>query len=110
MPYIKQEQRKQLDAEIDALTRRIVQMSGPESDETSYMGLLNYACSRIAAGIVLQKFGGIRYKVVAMMTGVFHNIADEFYRRLGAPYEDKVTIQNGDVDLYAELLDKMAKK
>ena len=110
MPYIKQEDRKRLNADIDALVTRIVETAGPQGEETAFMGLLNYSCSRLAAGIVLRRFGGIRYKVVAMVTGVFHNVADEFYRRLGAPYEDEVIRQNGDVDLFAELLKRPEKK
>jgi hypothetical protein len=37
-----------------------------------------------------------------MLTGTFKNIADEFYRRVAAPYEGKQMIKNGDVDLYEE--------
>lgn len=44
----------------------------------------------------------MRYWIIATVTGVFKNIADEFYRRLGVPYEDKQIAKNGDVDLYEE--------
>ena len=34
---------------------------------------------------------------MALVTGVLHNVLDEFYRRYGAPYEDQQIIKNGDV-------------
>jgi hypothetical protein len=34
------------------------------------------------------------------VTGVFRNVADEFYRRVASPYEDQQIRANGDVPLY----------
>ena len=42
----------------------------------------------------------VRYGSIATVTGVFKNIADEFYRRIAAPYEDRQISANGDVPLY----------
>jgi len=42
----------------------------------------------------------MRYWIIASLTGLFHNMADEFYRRLGAPYEEEQMKNNGDLDLY----------
>jgi hypothetical protein len=46
----------------------------------------------------------MRYWLIALITGVFKNIGDEFYRRVAAPYENAQMAQSGDVDLYAEYL------
>jgi hypothetical protein len=51
--------------------------------------------------VIEARFGGIRYGTIATLTGVFHNIADEFYRRVAAPYEDRQIAASGDVPEYA---------
>jgi membrane associated rhomboid family serine protease len=45
--------------------------------------LLNYACTRLALKVVRERFGTLRYWLIALLTGIFKNVADEFYRRLG---------------------------
>ena len=57
--------------------------------EAAFAGLLNYTCTRLALNIVRRRFGRLRYWLIALITGTFKNIADEFYRRLAAPYEDR---------------------
>ena len=52
--------------------------------------------------LIKVRFGKIRYWIIAATTGVFKNIADEFYRRTGVPYENQQIAKNGDVDLYQE--------
>jgi hypothetical protein len=52
--------------------------------------------------IIHLRFGEIRYGTIATITGVFKNIADEFYRRVASPYEDKQIEKSGDVDMYEE--------
>ncbi len=108
MPYISQENRKGLDPVIDNLVDKIIEeaeaLGGNDAD---FAGVLNYACSRIAAQVVLKKFGQVRYWIVALVSGVFSNIADEFYRRLAAPYENGKIRKEGDVDVYKQLLEKM---
>ena len=44
-----------------------------------------------------------------MITGVFKNISDEFYRRVAAAYEDKQMARSGDVDLFQEYLEEIDK-
>lgn len=34
-------------------------------------------------------------------------MADEFYRRIGIPYENKQIVKNNDVDLYKEFNDEI---
>lgn len=109
MPYIAPKNRKNLDAHIDALAEAIVAEAKQETNEAAFAGLLNYSVTRLALKIIKLQFGKIRYWIVATVTGTFKNIADEFYRRLASPYEDKQIKANGDVDLYEEMLEEMKK-
>lgn len=104
MPYIAQEDRRHLDAEIDALAAKIAARAEAAGGEASFAGLLNYACTRLALAVVKRRFGKIRYWIVATVSGVFANVSDEFYRRLAAPYEDAKIASEGDVDLYQEAI------
>ncbi len=103
MPYITQQDRRPLDPLIDQLAQQIVTQAKAHNYDAAFAGLLNYTCTRLALKVIQLQFGALRYWLIAITTGVFHNIADEFYRRLGAPYEDKQIAKNGDVDLYQEL-------
>jgi hypothetical protein len=89
MPYIAPQDRRPLDPLIDQLAQQIVAQAKAQNYDAAFAGLLNYACTRLALKVIKLQFGGLRYWLIAMVTGVFHNIADEFYRRLGAPYEEK---------------------
>ena len=100
MPYIKAPLRPELDVLIDQLATGIVTQAQKAGDSAAFPGLLNYACTRLALQIVRQQFGEMRYWLIAIITGVFKNISDEFYRRVAAAYEDKQKAQNGDVDLF----------
>jgi len=104
MPYIAQHDRRALDPSIDQLAQQIVTQAKAQSSDAAFAGLLNYACTRLALKVIRLQFGTLRYWLIATVTGVFHNIADEFYRRLGIPYEDKQIVKNSDVDLYEEFL------
>lgn len=107
MPYIAPEQRKALDSAIDQLAARLAQEADKAGHDAAFAGLLNYACTRLALKVVHLKFGRLRYWLIALLTGTFKNVADEFYRRLGAPYEDGQRAKSGDVDVLAELLAEM---
>jgi len=107
MPYIKQEDRKILDPYIDQLAQILALRAGESNDDAAFAGLLNYTCTRLTLLIIRQRFGAIRYWIIATVSGVFHNIADEFYRRLAGPYEDKQVTANGDVDAIEEFLKDM---
>lgn len=107
MPYISPEQRKKLDAGIDHLAAAIIKGAKECGYDGAFAGLLNYACTRLALQIVRSQFGPLRYWLIALLTGTLHNIADEFYRRLGAPYEDRQMARSGDVDLYQEYLQEI---
>ncbi len=109
MPYIPAEQRTACDALIDELAGQIVRLARESGSEGAFAGLLNYACTRLALQIVRRRFGRLRYWLIAILTGTFKNIADEFYRRLAAPYEERQMARSGDVDLYAEYLAEIEK-
>jgi Domain of unknown function (DUF6899) len=102
MPYIAPEHRQELDALIDQLAGRIVQEADKLDQEAAFAGLLNYTCTRLALKIVRLRFGRLRYWLIALVTGTFKNIADEFYRRIAHPYENQQMEKSGDVDLYRE--------
>lgn len=102
MPYVKPEYRSALDPHIEALARRMADLAGGMPEETAFAGLLNYACSSLAMRVLEARFGRIRYGTIATVTGVFKNIADEFYRRVAAPYEDRQIETNGDLTQYEE--------
>lgn len=107
MPYIAPRHRQQLDGLIDELAERLVQEAEGMDHEAAFAGLLNYACTSLTLRIVRRRFGRLHYWLIALITGTFHNIADEFYRRLGASYEDRQIELNGDVDLYEIFLREM---
>ncbi len=109
MPYIKSPHRKELDILIDQLAEGIISQAGQSDDPAAFAGLLNYACTRLALQTVRRQFGPMRYWLIAMITGIFKNIADEFYRRVAAAYEEKQLAQNGDVDLFQEYLEEIRK-
>ena len=107
MPYIAPQHRQELDTLIDELAGRLVQEADKMNHDAAFAGLLNYTCTCLALKIVHRRFGRLRYWLIALITGTFKNIADEFYRRLGAPYEDQQIVLNGDVELYAQFLEEI---
>jgi uncharacterized membrane-anchored protein len=109
MPYIAPEHRQKLDPFIEELARSLVQEAEVLGYDAAFAGLLNYACTRLALKVARQQFGPLRYWLIALITGIFKNLADEFYRRLGQPYEDRQLACNGDLDEYAEYLKEIRR-
>lgn len=102
MPYINQDDRARLDSAIDELGARVCGIVGDgHHDEKAVAGTLNYVVTRTVLHVV--KHFGVRYWVIAAVSGMLRNVSDEFYRRIAAPYEDRQILKNGDVDLYEEL-------
>jgi len=114
MPYIKEENRSQLDDCIDHMMECLRGNVSPNSDNPhsntykemltnevflSIVGDINYAFSRILSGTM----GDVSYSKIAMITGVLENIKQEFYRRVAEPYEDKKIVENGDIKEYKRL-------
>lgn len=109
MPYIAPQDREKLDSLINQLAEQIVLEAKEYNYDAAFAGLLNYTCTRLALKIVRLQFGKMRYWIIATVTGVFKNIGDEFYRRVGTPYEEKQILKSGDVDLYQEYLNEIEK-
>ena len=78
MPYIAQKHRRTLDPLIDKLAWQIIQEAKDAGYDGAFAGLLNCTCTRLALKIVRQQFGAMRYWIIALLTGTFKNIADEF--------------------------------
>ena len=79
MPYIKPEERIELDAGRDP--------SNP--------GQMNYAIS-LAMNRYIARYG-LSYSTVNELVGVLECAKMELYRRVAAPYEDGKCATNGDV-------------
>lgn len=107
MPYISPDLREDLDSLIEALAERLAAQAKEAGYDGAFTGLLNYACTRLALATVRRRFGGLRYWLIAALTGVFHNIATEFYRRVAVPYEDRQMARSGDLDLFQEFIQEL---
>ncbi|MCL6620509.1 MAG: hypothetical protein K6T55_00255 [Syntrophobacterales bacterium] len=106
MPYIPSAHRPALDEHLDHLAAALVREAESLPGEAAIAGLLNYALTRLILKVVQLRFGAWRYWLIALVTGVLHNVADELYRRLAAPYEDLQRQRHGDVPEYAHFLRK----
>lgn len=93
MPYIPEKDRPRLDQHINALAAEINAVAKEYNYDGAFAGLLNYSVTRLGLAVMPVK----RYWTIAMLSGVFHNVADEFYRRLASPYENEQIKKNGDV-------------
>lgn len=88
MPYITQEQRAIVDAQINALLVQIKRCA-PEARG----GILNYIITRMLLNIVPEpRYANYRSYVGDLMCCLL-----EFYRRHVGPYEDTAMQRNGDV-------------
>lgn len=92
MPYIPQEQRRQLEDAIVRLADEIKSLHDGKHN-ASIAGVLNYAITRL----VLDAWQPARYHDVALITGVLENVKQEFYRQFATPYEDSKIEENGPV-------------
>jgi hypothetical protein len=96
MPYIRKEDRAELDETIDALASKIQDLQKvdrPSVDSTVSAGALNYVCTRLA----LTLYPSRKYWTMALVVGVFVTVVLEYYRRWAAPYENMKARVNGDV-------------
>lgn len=111
MPYIKEENRYQLDGCIEDMMSCLRGNVSPNIDNPhsnpykekltneeflTICGDINYAFSRILSGVM----GDVSYPKIAIITGVLENIKQEFYRRVAENYENLKIIQNGDIKEY----------
>ena len=111
MPYIKEENRYQLDGCIEDMMSCLRGNVSPNIDNAhsnpykekltneeflTICGDINYTFSRILSGVM----GDVSYPKIAIITGVLENIKQEFYRRVAENYENLKIIQNGDIKEY----------
>ena len=103
MPYIDEQERVELDSQIDnmilAIRNNKTNLNNPH-DFSNYLGRINYCFSRIIYGVMRD----VSYRNIAMVTGVLENIKQEYYRRVAEPYEDMKIRQNGDIKEYKRLI------
>lgn len=99
MPYINEDERKELDNAISGLVcviRNTKTTLYNPNDFSNYLGRINYAFSRVIGQLIKEP----SYKKIAMATGVIENIKQELYRRLASKYEDNKIQENGDIPEY----------
>ncbi|MCF6228536.1 MAG: hypothetical protein L3J82_07755 [Planctomycetes bacterium] len=86
MPYIKQEQREQLDSYIDSLLKVL--------PDEQFAGNMNYIITRLADGMLQRQKN---YACINEVIGALECAKLELYRRVAGPYEDLKITENGDV-------------
>lgn len=89
MPYIKVEDRIELEADL----RNLFSSMSKVPDLNA--GTLNYLFTRIAHEYLKVK--GKRYQYLNDVSGALQNADKELYRRVAAEYEDECIKRNGDV-------------
>lgn len=87
MPYIKKEQRPEIDELIKPLIEKLKEISLEQQD-----GSLNYAITKI-----LKEVYPVKYFHLNRALGVLTAIKDEYYRVVVAPHEDVKIKENGEV-------------
>ena len=87
MPYIKRQQRPEIDKLVDPLISHLKSLPLEDQD-----GSLNYTVTKIIKRLYPQKY--FHYN---RALGVLTAITQELYRRVIGPYEDDKIKENGDV-------------
>ena len=91
MPYIKQENRENIDEEIKVLVRKLM-------DEGKYdKGTLNYIITTLMHYYIA--LNGLKYSNVNDVVGILECAKLEFYRKIAGPYEDIKIDENGDLNV-----------
>jgi len=91
MPYIKKSERIFFDTHLNSI--------GPY---TTSKGELNYCVTQLALHYI--KDHGKTYTNISEAAAALVDAADEIKRRLLAPYENQKIEENGDLDLYYDLI------
>jgi len=95
MPYIKKEFRtEELNKAIDTIVN-LIDNSNCRSCDGLHPGMLNYTISMIVNKLI--NINKVSYSNINKMVGVLECVKLELYRRLAAPYEDKMIKDNGDI-------------
>ena len=88
MPYIKNDQRPEIDVAITPLLEYLQKLPMEEQD-----GALNYSVTKIIKHVYPKKYFHLNRAM-----GVLSAIAHELYRHIIGPYEDEKIKENGDVE------------
>ena len=90
MPYIKDEERQNLEQSLASLAAQVI-----VKEDSSQAGVLNYCISALLNEVL--KTNGISYRNINELIGVLECAKLELYRRVASPYEDEKIQSNGDV-------------
>lgn len=90
MPYIKSQDRTELDDLIDKL---VITLQRDQGEHGPSAGKLNYVITKLLDKSHPQH----SYEVYNKISGILSCVDKEFYRRRTAPYEDYKIFENGDV-------------
>lgn len=93
MPYIADKDRQYLKPALDPLIAHIKEMVREDRTIERAPGFYNY----IISIILKESMGGVSYTKVNAAIGVLNCALQEFYRRIGIPYEEEKIRENGDV-------------
>ena len=88
MPYIKQNQRPEIDKLVEPLILHLKSLPVEDQD-----GSLNYTITKILKKLYPQKYFHLNRAL-----GVLSAVQQEFYRVVIGPYEDTKIKENGQVD------------
>ena len=100
MPYINKENRENLDKSIDELIDNVIV---DELEHASGLpGILNYTITRLVLGTYEKTYEKLRYAHINNIIGILECAKLEMYRRVAGPYEDIVSIKNGDLQEFEE--------
>jgi hypothetical protein len=97
MPYIKPEQRKQIDEAVDQLQEALVKTQLDDETATDE-GMLNYAITRILM-TVYGTSENTKYSNINNAIGLLECCKLELFRQVASPYEDQKMFENGEVIL-----------
>jgi hypothetical protein len=88
MPYIKPDQRPEIDTLLAPFIAHLKSLPVEDQD-----GSLNYAITKVIKNVYPKKYFHIN-RALGMLTAV----KDEFYRTVVGPYEDTKIQENGGVE------------
>ena len=90
MPYIKDEERQNLEQSLASLAAQVI-----VKEDSTQAGVLNYCISALLNEVL--KTNGVSYRNINELIGVLECAKLELYRRVASPYEDEKIQSNGDV-------------
>ena len=96
MPYIKENDRKIVDGEIQRLLERLAIFTNYEIE-----GALNYTITSLLPCLKRGEDLTWKYRWLNRVVGTLECVKLECYRRLIGPYENSANLKNGDIPIYS---------